>query len=100
MTLAQLTYEAYRAHTGGISLATGQPIPEWDALKPEIRGAWETSTEAVRVAVCNLSRTSDWHNPSDPDYPDPCGVCEMRLARLPEAVRSLVAKATTRRVGL
>ena len=37
MTLAQLAYEAYRAHTGGISLASGQPIPEWNALKPEIQ---------------------------------------------------------------
>jgi hypothetical protein len=96
MVIEELAYEAYRAHTGGISLASGQPIPAWDALKPEIRAAWETSAEAVRVAACNISCMSDWHNPSDPDYPEPCGVCEMRLNRLPESVRQLVAKATTR----
>ena len=51
MTLAQLAYEAYRAHTGRISLASGQPIPEWNALKPEIQEAWMASTNSVRVAV-------------------------------------------------
>lgn len=96
MTIGQLGYEAYRAHTGGVSLASGQPIPDWAALKPEIRAAWETSSEAVRVATWNLSCMSDWHNPSDPDYPEPCGGCTIRLNRLPECVRELVAKATTR----
>jgi hypothetical protein len=51
MTLPQLAYEAYRAHTGGISLASGQPIPAWDALKPEIQEAWRASLHCVRVAI-------------------------------------------------
>jgi len=51
MTLAQLAYEAYRAHTGGISLASGQPIPAWDALKPEIQEAWKASADLVTVAL-------------------------------------------------
>ena len=51
MTLAELAYEAYRAHTGGISLASGQPIPEWSALKPEIQDAWKASTDLVSIAL-------------------------------------------------
>lgn len=51
MTLPELAYEAYRAHTGGISLASGQPIPDWNALKPEIQEAWEASTNMVKFAV-------------------------------------------------
>lgn len=99
MTFGQMAYEAYRAHTGGISLASGQPIPNWAALKPAIRAAWETSAEAVRVAAWNLSCMADWHNPSDPDYPESCGECEMRLNKLPDCVRPLVAAATTRKNG-
>ena len=51
MTLAQLAYEAYRAHTGGISLASGQPIPEWNALKFDIQEAWKASTDLVSIAL-------------------------------------------------
>lgn len=51
MTLPQLAYEAYRAHTGGISLASGQPIPAWAQLKPEIQEAWRASTNVVALAV-------------------------------------------------
>ena len=46
-TLGQVGYEAYRAHTGGVSLASGQPIPEWDQLKAEIQAAWEAAGDAV-----------------------------------------------------
>ncbi len=53
MKLPQLAYEAYRAHTGGISLASGQAIPAWDALKPEIQEAWRASTTSVWVAIAN-----------------------------------------------
>lgn len=50
MKLEELAYEAYRAHTGGISLASGQPIPEWSALRPEIQAAWDASTATVLIA--------------------------------------------------
>lgn len=48
--LARIAYDAYRAHTGGVSLATGQPIPEWPQLRPEIQAAWQASAEAVKMA--------------------------------------------------
>jgi hypothetical protein len=45
----QIGYEAYRAHTGGVSLATGQSIPEWQHLKPEIQAAWDAAGTALRA---------------------------------------------------
>lgn len=47
MTYGQIAYEAYRAHTGGVSLATGAPIPEWGALPEPIKAAWEAAGAAV-----------------------------------------------------
>lgn len=45
--LGKCGYDAYRAHTGGKSLATGQPIPDWDHLSPEIQAAWEASGKSM-----------------------------------------------------
>lgn len=97
MNLDELAYEAYRAHTGGVSLASGQPIPAWDALKPEIQAAWDTSTAAVLTAAINRFCMDDAHNPQSADYPEPCGMCEVRLKKLPESVRALVAKDAAHR---
>ncbi len=44
---ARIAYEAYRNHTGGISLATGVKIPEWADLRPDIKAAWMASANAV-----------------------------------------------------
>ena len=99
MKLEQLAYEAYRAHTGGISLASGQPIPAWDALKPEIQAAWDTSTAAVLTAAINRFCMDEAHNPQSADYPDQCGMCEVRLKKLPESVRALVAEEAAHREG-
>jgi hypothetical protein len=46
MDQGQVGYEAYRNHTGGISLASGQPIPEWAQLRPEIKQAWAAAESA------------------------------------------------------
>ncbi len=50
-TRAQIAYEAYFEAAGGKSLATGQPLPQWDALSPEIRAAWEAAAVAVMKSV-------------------------------------------------
>ena len=50
-TLGEIGYEAYRSHTGGISIISGQPIPEWSALRAEIREAWEAGAGAVAGAA-------------------------------------------------
>ena len=33
-------YGRYRAHQGGVAYS-GQPIPEYEALRPDIRDAWD-----------------------------------------------------------
>lgn len=51
-------YEAYRAHTGGISLVSKQPIPEWEALPTEIQEAWIAAADAILFSdVDELDRT-------------------------------------------
>jgi len=40
-------YEAYRAHTGGISLVSKLPIPEWEKLSPAIQNAWDAAAGAI-----------------------------------------------------
>ncbi len=49
--LAAVAYEAYRANSGGKSLVSGQPIPEFEKLKPEIQEAWEAAAYAVEAQV-------------------------------------------------
>lgn len=44
---AAIAYEAYRAHTGGKSLVSGAPIPEWSALPLPIQDAWLAAADAV-----------------------------------------------------
>lgn len=48
MTYGQIAYEAYRRCSGGKSLATGSPIPDWQELREEIQAAWEIAAYAVR----------------------------------------------------
>lgn len=43
----QIGYEEYSRHTGGKSLATGAPLPEWDDLPDNIKYAWEASAHAI-----------------------------------------------------
>jgi hypothetical protein len=45
--LGQRAYEGYRDHTGGVSLATGGPIPDWGELSPAIKAAWGAATKAL-----------------------------------------------------
>ena len=45
-SLGQLGYEAYATHTNWKSLATGQPLPQWQELPPDSKAAWETIGEA------------------------------------------------------
>lgn len=56
MNLAQEAYEAYANHTGWKSLATGQPLPEWEALPQAIKTAWTVSTAWV------VGKTTGQHN--------------------------------------
>lgn len=46
-SLGKIAYSRYRSFSNGKSLATGQSIPEWEGLKPEIKEAWIASSTAV-----------------------------------------------------
>jgi hypothetical protein len=54
--LAQSAYEAYCNHTGWKSLATGQDLPQWEALKPSIKAAWLVSVRAIRQLVLQTAK--------------------------------------------
>lgn len=46
-TLAQVLYEAYCEQAGWRSLATGDPLPPWNDLKPSIQVGWQASAVAA-----------------------------------------------------
>lgn len=60
MQLAKEAYEAYANHTGWKSLATGQPLPQWDSLPRAIQEAWEVSAAWVAGKVSGMH---DWKTP-------------------------------------
>ena len=47
VTYGQIAYEAYRSHTNGKSIATGDSIPVWDDLDERIQAAWMVAGVAV-----------------------------------------------------
>jgi len=49
--LGVLAYAAYRDYTGGVSLVTGSPLPDWADLTEPIRQAWEAAARAVATEV-------------------------------------------------
>lgn len=51
LNLGQIGYEAYRQHTGGISLATGQQLPTYDELNDQVRGAWNKAGAQIGMAI-------------------------------------------------
>lgn len=48
---AKIAYEAYRKFSGGISLATGHTIPEFEKLSETIQDAWWEAAQAVKEAI-------------------------------------------------
>ena len=50
----EIAYEAYRRESGGVSLVSGDPIPEWDELPAAIRYAWNEAAQAVRYACADV----------------------------------------------
>lgn len=54
----QRNYEGYRRKAGGASLVSGALLPEWDALLPDVRAAWEAGAEEVIT-----SREKPWDGP-------------------------------------
>jgi hypothetical protein len=49
--LAKIAYNAYCQQTGGVSLISGDKLPEFDALKTSIQTAWMVAAAAVAREV-------------------------------------------------
>jgi len=49
--LAKVAYDAYCTSTGGVSLISGDKLPEFDKLKDEIKAAWAAAALAVSSVV-------------------------------------------------
>lgn len=47
-SIAQIAYEAYCETTDWKSLVSGQPLPQWDDVRPDIKIAWKEAANAVR----------------------------------------------------
>lgn len=56
---AEVAYTAYRDYTGGVSLASGQRIPEWPELRDDIKAAWQASAKALRSRIGDAA-LADW----------------------------------------
>lgn len=49
--VAKIAYDAYCKSTGGVSLISGDKLPEFEKLKQSIQDAWYDAAEAVRRAT-------------------------------------------------
>lgn len=54
----QRNYEGYCRKAGGVSLVSGDSLPAWDALHPDIQAAWEAGAEEVVTG-----REHSWSGP-------------------------------------
>lgn len=43
----QVAYEGYKHRSRGVSLISGDDLPEWGDLPDDIRQAWQASADAV-----------------------------------------------------
>ena len=46
-SLGRACYEGYYDHTGGVSIVSGERLPQWDQLSDAIKAAWEAAALAV-----------------------------------------------------
>lgn len=45
--LGKIAYNAYCKQAGGVSLISGDKLPEFEVLKPEIQDAWDAAAAAA-----------------------------------------------------
>lgn len=43
----KVAYDSYCYSSGGVSLVSGEKLPEWDGLSPEIQAAWTHAANEV-----------------------------------------------------
>jgi len=46
-TLGQVAYEAYRNKSGGKSVISGSPLPEWNSQSDAVKECWQAAGEAA-----------------------------------------------------
>jgi hypothetical protein len=46
--LGRVAYEAYRNSSRGVSLVSGQELPNWEDQRDEIQSAWCAAAQAVQ----------------------------------------------------
>ena len=61
--LAAAGYEAYRRHTGGVSLVSGAKLPEWAGMTPTIRDAWVSAAIAMHIKVLSDLPSREFASP-------------------------------------
>lgn len=61
-SIGQILYEGYCAHTNWKSLASGQDLPQWAGLRPDIQTAWEASGNSLSNHLDNSAVRTE------PDY--------------------------------
>lgn len=55
----QVAYEGYKHRSRGVSLVSGDDLPEWGDLPDEIRQAWQASADAVERELESRSPGED-----------------------------------------
>jgi hypothetical protein len=56
LRFGKVGYDAYCKQTGGVSLISGDKLPEFDALKSAIKDAWAAAAQAVALEIVETGR--------------------------------------------
>lgn len=54
--VAKIAYDGYVKQTGGVSLVSGDKLPEFEALKQSIKDAWAAAIIAVSLDADRQAR--------------------------------------------
>lgn len=87
----KVNYEAYRKASGGVSLVSGAPLPEWDMLGGDIRWSWDAGADAVELWLADAPGGE--RGPAQSPYEDG--------AELPDVTAQAlgIARATLETIG-
>jgi hypothetical protein len=59
ISLGQLAYEAYVQHSGGKSLVTGDLLPSWEELSPDVKAAWQYTGDTLKNETAKIRVSPD-----------------------------------------
>ena len=49
--LAKVNYEGYCNSTGGVSLISGDKLPDFESLKEPIKNAWKQASKELLISI-------------------------------------------------